>query len=410
MRKFIFIAACVLAVVSCKKNAVEPYEDLMAITLDAIDVTPYSATLVAAYRGGSPLIKSISPYMLCSTNPTPDGANSLTMNYYSSMPNDEYHFFFENLEPGTTYYYMSSAKFEMTYHDGIVYGEIKSFTTPSVETVVTTEQPIPTSRSALMRGHFSTNLTEWGYDVSVQAWFYEGKEGAVYEELKRLASVYSDGTFEAMSGNGSQETPYCYQACVSVNGVEYRGDIVEFLTVDFAPSEGEAIDMGYGLKWASCNVGASKPEETGDYFAWGETATKTSFTQGNYLFPYSPDYLSLDNDAAHAIMGGAWRMPTINECEMLTDHNRIIEEYGTYNGVFGHLLISKKTGERLFFPAAGYKEEEGINSLGECAYYWTSTCSIPDCAYNMRFDGDSNMHTENSYRNYAGYTVRGVCE
>ena len=411
MRKIIFVAFCTLALIACKKGTVgTPTLEIEMITKDAIDVTPFSATLVASFNVG-PGVKNLKTDMIYSTEPDPTWDNLI--GYYGIKDRDyygdtqEYHFRTEErLQPGTKYYYRPYAEYEIYRNDKEVYGEVKSFTTPSVDSYVTTLTPVLSTTQVIFRGSVPDCLPR----NDSQGFFEYGKLSPRTVEGREAATIREDGTFEFLYYFASEGTLYYVKAGVAFRGEDYFGDEITFKLADFAPSEGEAIDMGYGLKWASCNVGASKPEDAGDYFAWGETATKTSFTQGNYLFPYTPESLSLDNDAAHAVMGGSWRMPTYNEFELLTDYERVIDEYGSYNGVPGHLLTSKKTGGRVFFPLAGKKEGDEIKFLGECAFYWSSTFSGSGGAYNLRCDGNSNLHTENSYENYLGYTVRGVCE
>ncbi len=67
----------------------------------------------------------------------------------------------------------------------------------------------------------------------------------------------------------------------------------------------EYVDLGLSVKWATCNVGATKPEEYGNYYAWGETTTKSSYAESNYTYSNSPTTLPLNKDAASVNMGGS---------------------------------------------------------------------------------------------------------
>ena len=104
----------------------------------------------------------------------------------------------------------------------------------------------------------------------------------------------------------------------------------------------QAIDLGLpsGTKWASCNIGANKPEEYGDYFSWGETTTKKEYTKNNYLYYKNGKYLNIgadisgtQYDVARAKWGGKWRIPTKDEVEELVDNCKY--EWTTLNGVKG---------------------------------------------------------------------------
>ncbi len=85
---------------------------------------------------------------------------------------------------------------------------------------------------------------------------------------------------------------------------------------DGKPEGHEYVDLGLSVKWATCNVGATKPEEYGNYYAWGETATKSEYTEDNSL-TYGKQMRDISGnaqyDAATANWGGTWRMPTNDE-------------------------------------------------------------------------------------------------
>lgn len=91
------------------------------------------------------------------------------------------------------------------------------------------------------------------------------------------------------------------------------------------------VEMGDGLKWATCNVGADKPEEVGTLFAWGETTPKATYSLDNYKWNKDGNYtkynstdskqiLSKEDDAATANRGGTWRTPTNNDIFKLLDY------------------------------------------------------------------------------------------
>lgn len=169
------------------------------------------------------------------------------------------------------------------------------------------------------------------------------------------------------------------------------------------PQGPEAVDMGLSVKWASYNLGAKTPEEAGGYFAWGEVASKSNFTWDNYRYGLydrnaTPDYgmtrycvedgiitLLKSDDAAFAIWGDSWRMPTVEEVEELLDTNNciwsIVEENGTATG---HKVVSKKTGKSIFLPRVGYYPAGDAHSGG--AHYWTSNVVSDYVAYAQSMD------------------------
>jgi uncharacterized protein YjdB len=176
-----------------------------------------------------------------------------------------------------------------------------------------------------------------------------------------------------------------------------------------------AVDLGivrtredgtkYLLYWAECNIGASNPEEHGDYFAWGETEAKTKFDyswstykwangDNNKLTKYCPtdktDYwdgtgspdgkmvLDPEDDVAHVKLGGKWRMPTKAEWDALRSQCTLTRT--TKNGVEGYTVKSKKNSNSIFLPADAY---------------WSSSLhsSLPYGAYGFSFrDGTTGVY------------------
>ena len=124
------------------------------------------------------------------------------------------------------------------------------------------------------------------------------------------------------------------------------------------------VDLGLSVKWATCNVGATSPEDYGDYFAWGETETKSEYTEENSA-TYGLSISQLESqgyidgagnlnpqyDAAAANWGGDWRMPTVAEMWELI--NNCTWTWTTQNGVSGY-NVEGPNGNSIFLPAAGY--------------------------------------------------------
>lgn len=194
----------------------------------------------------------------------------------------------------------------------------------------------------------------------------------------------------------------------------------------------EWVDLGLpsGLKWATCNIGATTPEGYGDYFAWGETSPKSNYTWETYNFRisgYSYDNvkvnkyntysgygmvdnkttLDLSDDAARANWGGKWRMPTKAERDEL--RNNCTWTWTTQNGVKGYKVTSKNNGNSIFLPAAGYRNGTSVDDVGSGGYYWSSSLyeGFPRDAYNLYFYS-GNVVWYGSSRNL-GHTVRAVC-
>lgn len=144
----------------------------------------------------------------------------------------------------------------------------------------------------------------------------------------------------------------------------------------------EAVDLGLpsGTLWCTHNLGATKPEEYGLYFSWGNVEGHQSgsgyvFNETNYNASTGSQYqgtiLSSSYDAAHAIKGGEWRMPTIDEClELCT---MCTTTATTLNGIAGLLYTSKQNGKTLFIPHAGYmNNSDTASSMGSYHFVLSS--------------------------------------
>lgn len=190
----------------------------------------------------------------------------------------------------------------------------------------------------------------------------------------------------------------------------------------------EYVDLGLpsGLKWATCNVGATSPEEFGDYFAWGETEPKSYYDWSTYKwcrgsydtmtkYCTSSSYGTVDNktvldpedDAAHVNWGGAWRMPTRAEQDEL--RNKCTWTWTTQNGVNGY-KVTGLNGNSIFLPAAGYRVNGGLSGAGSNGDYWSSSLSTgySSLAYYLDF-GSGGQSTRDDSRG-CGRSVRPVCQ
>ena len=177
----------------------------------------------------------------------------------------------------------------------------------------------------------------------------------------------------------------------------------------------EYVDLGLSVKWATMNVGATTPEGYGDYFAWGETSTKSSYPNENYTYTDKPTTLPLSADAANVNWGGNWRMPTYAELNELKDEDNCTWEWKTnYNstGVNGYLVTSKMSGytdKSIFLPAAGYYNESGLNDASSVGQYWSSSLSEVFSALAHSICFTSSNKGEGNYDRYHGQSVRAVC-
>lgn len=165
--------------------------------------------------------------------------------------------------------------------------------------------------------------------------------------------------------------PNAFKDCPNLKSVilpdkNYKGEI----------NGHEWVDLGLpsGTKWATCNVGASSPEDCGKYYSWGETKHKIKYeemkskTYGTHIGDISG---KAEYDVARANWGGSWRMPTIDEVKELIKYCRW--EGTTINGREGVKIISKTNYHYIFLPCAGIRINTSATHLNFKGFYWSST-------------------------------------
>ena len=195
----------------------------------------------------------------------------------------------------------------------------------------------------------------------------------------------------------------------------------------------EAVDLGLpsGTKWATMNVGASKPSDAGLYFQWGDTSGYTADQVGTGEGKFASDWsdykwnpsgdgetftkytttgaaLDLEDDAAHVHMGGSWHMPTPTQISELLSNTT--NTWTTQDRVNGRLFTSKTdTSKSIFIPAAGYAYDGSLVGSGDFGNVWSSVLSTGDVGsgQNLYFDSDDADLYDLGDRCY-GLSVRGV--
>ncbi len=167
----------------------------------------------------------------------------------------------------------------------------------------------------------------------------------------------------------------------------------------------EWVDLGLSVKWATCNVGANSPEDYGEYYAWGETSTMSSYTEDNCetCNQKIDDIKGTNRDVAHVKWGGSWRMPTKEEFDEL-------REKCNWEWTGSGYEVTGPNGNSIYLPAAGSRDGETLNGDGLFGYYWSSTPVSEDTRYAYRLYFDSGV--QDAYGFYRGYgrTVRPVLE
>ena len=181
----------------------------------------------------------------------------------------------------------------------------------------------------------------------------------------------------------------------------------------------EYVDLGLpsGLKWAKCNLGASKPSDYGDYYAWGETEPKPDYSWATYKWGTMDNLTKYNNsdgkttleaadDAATQKLGSPWRMPTYAEFKELLVN--CTYTWTTQDGVNGLEVKSKKNGNSIFLPAAGYNIS-GLTDAGSLGWYWSSSLDTSSSNMAHRLVFNSGGHNWFGNGRCAGLSVRPVC-
>lgn len=178
----------------------------------------------------------------------------------------------------------------------------------------------------------------------------------------------------------------------------------------------EKVDLGLSVCWADRNVGASSPEDYGDYFAWGETEPKKEYTKENYKHydAITQTYHEIGKnisggkyDVAHLKWGGDWRMPTKKEIDELVQKCRW--QWTEVDGVCGR-LITGPSGNSIFLPAAGYREGNSSYAKNQKGRYWSGTGNptLSGEAERICFGSSSYMFATWNNHCYLGGVIRPV--
>lgn len=202
-------------------------------------------------------------------------------------------------------------------------------------------------------------------------------------------------------------------------------------TNEYGIAVSQEVDLGLSVNWAAWNIGATRPEEYGGYYAWGETEEKEEYTWESYKHcngtndtmtkyclyrEYGIDdnkaVLEPDDDVAHVKWGNGWRMPTPVEQEELK--NNCTWTWITMNGVDGYKVTSKNNGNSIFLPAAGCYDNrppEWDSLMEDGGEYWSNSLHSyisSDFACCMTFVSDEIDHVSKIAERCFGYSVRAV--
>ena len=235
--------------------------------------------------------------------------------------------------------------------------------------------------------------------------------------MSKLYPVEESGEFSYTVEGLEAGLPYSFRAFVVIDGQMQTGEEHKFVTFTEKGYQmlQSAVDLGTGVKWAPMNLGATKVEDGGDFYAWGELGPKDIYTMNTYLPAAASisEELDVSTDIATISLGGTWRMPTAAELKkLITDCDHSVTTVGGKKGI---LFTGKKSGhtdKTLFLPAAGFAYEKTIGKeAGEDGKYWSSSYYSIDQAHHLKFSVSVNnsLVMAEGYR-YYGFSIRPVCD
>lgn len=322
------------------------------------------------------------------------------------------------LSENTTYYVRAYA----TNSKGTAYGtqisfKTSAYATPSVSTL--TASDIKTT-SATINGNVAA---DGGLTVSERGFYYGTSSNPQTSGTQITVSSGTGSYSKSLTGLVTNTTYYYVAYAKNSKGTSY-GTVVSFKTAD-AYNGHAYVDLGLSVKWATMNIGASSPEGYGNYYSWGETTTKSSYTWSNYVVSQQDILndtfgfyrkLRADGynglwDVAHVLWDGSWRMPTNSEInELIT---KCTWKWATQNGINGY-KVTGPNGNYIFLPAGGRAVPAlsfgAIGNVGSQGFYWSSDVSSSGSYMNAKclFFTSSSKSTSTLGRAGAAL-VRPVC-
>ena len=443
MKKFLSFALLVMFIVGCDSpNANYPSggdsdddggsNKSYVVTGEAKDVTYKSVTLYGEVNVEIADYDEIEWGMMYSTDKNElMSRNGVMVACDDALIENAYRVELSDLVSETKYYYCAYVNLNNKQYR---FGETKEFATLAASgvdeiTILTGSAEDVTYNSVVLYGELEADMSNYSsvqYGISYST--NRNDLQSANSTLVYCSESLQDNSYSVALSGLSAETKYYYCAFVYLNEKQYKyGEIKSFTTrkTDISDPTGTEngyayVDLGLSVKWATCNVGATKPEEYGDYFAWGETQPKSTYSWSTYKwcrgsydtqtkYCTNSSYGTVDNkttlelsdDAARANWGGSWRMPTRLEWIELRDNcSWTWADYGN--------VVTGPNGNSIFLPAAGCRNDSSLYDAGSYGYYWSSSsygddeaCYIGSSLYGMYGDPVERFY---------GFGVRPVCQ
>ena len=403
-------------------------------TLSASDITEFKANLNGALSvvGEEELSKTVW-FLYSDTATTLDALKSTGKksahatleedgSFQCRIPQQSSYYDSGRLNYNTTYYYVACSNVQGRE----VYGDVKTFKTSDFSATISCYSENVDKRKATVSGALAVASKE---TLSQSVTLYYGTKNSSVDDLmsngQRVSvSLKQDGSFSYNISSLINGTKYYYVAVANVYDKVFNSTVKSFTTLTPNCPSG-AVNLGLSVCWATCNVGASSPEQIGNLYAWGEIEPKTSFGWANYkwangtfktLTKYNWDSkygvvdnlmrLELSDDAAHVALGSSWRTPTQEEYQELFMNCKY--EFYVMNGVAGVLVTSKLEGytsNYIFIP--GTNNSGTSRSVGR---YWTASLKdtghheTPDFAELFSFDGSGEYNAFDEWESSMRYS------
>ena len=424
-KHFLFLAFVVCIMFACKPDLEKP----TVVTLPISQITETSA--VAGGEVTSDGGAEVTARGVCwslGSNPTIENEKTVEGGSVGSFQSS-----LSDLLQNTTYYVRAYA----ANSEGTSYGEEVSFTTLEIidddtddndnsdddtdeeeivlELAVVTTLSVTdiTETSAVAGGEV---ISDGGAEVTARGVCWSLSSNPTIENDKTVEGE-GIGSFQSILSGLSQNTTYYVRAYATNSEGTAYGEEVTFTTLEEIIIENDTIINGYecvdlglpsGLKWATHNIGADNPYQLGDYFAWGETNPKSDYSEANSQtngLPLTNISGDINYDAAAAIWGASWRIPTREEMEELRDN--CTWEWIT-DGETPGFKVTGSNGKHIFLPASGFVFVTTPYFVEQYGYYWTSVSGTDNYlgAFSMCFASETIDVAW--YFRYAGLTIRPV--
>lgn len=267
--------------------------------------------------------------------------------------------------------------------------------TPSDAVLTIDQKEYPTQNGV---AQIMLSPEEHSYVVVAPGYNVQGSKFMVYENSNNKIIVELDPKTQHVGNLQSEQTKISVPSIASASSNTINGH--------------EYVDLGLpsGIKWATCNVGASSPSKRGDYFAWGETrkkATYTSETSKTYKKDFGDISGNPQYDVARDKWGGSWRLPSKAECEELKD-----ECIWTWisQGVYKGYKVTGPNGNSIFLPITGWRHGMSLVIVEDVGYYWSSTPNESATQGACYLNFDNSGHCVGWNRRDYGYPIRPVSE